>query len=120
MPIRLNRPHKYGATAVVIDGIRFPSTAEATRYGELKILERAGEIRGLELQPGYDLTTNGVRIGAYRADFKYEKSYRVWKDGSVFENWRTVVEDKKGFRTPLYKWKKRHVEAEYDITIRET
>lgn len=30
-----------------------------------------------------------------------------------------VVEDVKGFKTPLYKWKKKHVEAQYGITIRE-
>jgi hypothetical protein len=25
----------------------------------------------------------------------------------------------KGFKTPLYRWKKKHVEAQYGITIRE-
>ncbi len=31
-----------------------------------------------------------------------------------------VVEDVKGFKTPLYRWKKRHVEAQYGFRILET
>jgi hypothetical protein len=30
-----------------------------------------------------------------------------------------VVEDVKGMRTPMYRWKKKHVEAQYGITITE-
>jgi len=31
----------------------------------------------------------------------------------------TVIEDVKGVRTPLYRWKKLHVEIEYDVRIVE-
>jgi hypothetical protein len=30
-----------------------------------------------------------------------------------------VVEDVKGMRTPMYSWKKKHVEAEHGVTIVE-
>jgi len=111
-----NKRHKYGARAVVVDGIRFASTREANRYGELRMLERAGEIRDLTLQPRFELHAHllsivhkpPVAIGAYLADFAY-----VTKDGT------TVIEDCKGFRTPLYRWKKKHVEAEYGVRIVE-
>lgn len=109
---------KYGAQPTTVDGIRFDSKREAARYSELKLLEAAGEIRDLELQPRFPLfvaSTTGsprelIRIGEYRADFKYRE-----KGGRGF-----VVEDCKGFRTALYRWKKRHVEAQYNVIIRET
>ena len=117
---------KYNATPTVVRGTRFASKKEAARYQELCLLEKAGQIEDLELQPVFPLyvpSTSGkalraakamaqgcsFRIGEYRGDFAYYDS-RV--------NGR-VVEDVKGFKTPLYKWKKRHVEAQYGITIRE-
>ncbi|MDD3747626.1 MAG: DUF1064 domain-containing protein, partial [Anaerostipes sp.] len=45
------RYSKYGARKTVIDGITFDSKREAKRYQELKLLEQAGEISYLELQP---------------------------------------------------------------------
>jgi hypothetical protein len=113
------RPHKYGAKPTVVDGIRFASMKEARRYGELKLLERAGEIRGLHLQPRYTLYVSPLpphhringpceEVGSYIADFGY-----------FDRRGDHIVEDVKGFKTPLYRWKKRHVEAQYGITIRE-
>jgi dsDNA-binding SOS-regulon protein len=102
---------KYNAKRTVVDGITFASKKEAKRYGELKLLEKAGEIRDLELQPWYALMAigSGEQVGSYVADFKYfDKRFK-----------RAVVEDVKGFRTPLYKWKKKHVEAQYGIQITE-
>ncbi len=42
---------KYRAQPTIVDGIRFHSKGEARRYQELRLLERAGEITNLELQP---------------------------------------------------------------------
>ena len=103
------RDHKYHARPTTVDGIRFASQKEARRYQELRLLERAGEITQLELQPRYRLdAAGGEFIGEYRADFRY-LSVGV-----------EVVEDVKGVRTSLYRWKKRHVEAQYGIAITET
>jgi hypothetical protein len=115
----LKKSHKYGAKPTVVDGIRFASMKEAKRYQELKLLVRAGEIESLELQPVFSLTVPAatvncgvyqpVRLGDYRGDFSY---WDIRKQASV-------VEDVKGFKTPLYRWKKKHVEAQYGIEIRE-
>lgn len=106
---------KYKAKRTEVDGIVFHSQKEARRYQELKLLQRAGKIRNLRLQPEWDLfVPGGERIGAYIADFCY---YTVPWD---YEQPELVVEDVKGFKTPLYRWKKKHVEAQYGITIRET
>src|SRR3990167_2192701 len=111
------RHGKYNARKTTVDGIRFDSKKEAVRYCELKLLEKAGEIESLELQPKFalmtQLTTGTVRgaakalthqwpvIGHYVGDFRYFD----------LRTCERVVEDCKGFRTPLYKWKRRHVEA---------
>lgn len=118
--------HKYNAQRVEIDGHKFASKAEARRYGELKLLEKAGKIESLELQPVFPLrvllTTGSFTyaaralagdyptIGKYVADFKY---YRL----EAPTGW--IVEDVKGFKTELYRWKKKHVEAQYGIEIQE-
>lgn len=113
------RRSKYRAVKTVVDGITFASKAEARRYAELKLLEKAGEISDVKLQPRFELSvilapsgapiTGSVKvIGEYVGDFSY------WG-----HNIGCVVEDVKGFKTPLYRWKKKHVEAQYGIQIRE-
>lgn len=115
-PVRLasTARSKYRAQPTVVDGIRFHSAKESRRYAELKLLEKAGEIQYLGLQPVFTLFAPGreagtsVELGRYIADFSY-----LTKEGVE------IVEDVKGVRTPLYRWKKKHVEAQYGITIRE-
>lgn len=111
--------HKYGAIRTEVDGITFASKAEAKRYQELKMLEKAGEITALELQPVFELSvskgalTGSEVIGKYVADFRYTRlGYRPLTD-------QDVIEDVKGMKTALYRWKKKHVEAQYGIQITE-
>lgn len=101
--------HKYGAVRTEVDGIAFASKAEARRYQELKLLQKAGEIEGLELQPKFPLIVEGKRVGAYIADFRY------WLPSKS----RAIIEDVKGMRTAVYRMKKKIVEAQYGITITE-
>ena len=105
---RFRNGNKFSAVMTVVDGIKFRSKAEAKRYGELLLLAKAGQIRALVLQPKYPLHVKEWKIGAYVADFAY-----------IDQAGRQVVEDVKGFKTTIYKWKKRHVEAEHGITITE-
>jgi hypothetical protein len=110
---------KYGAVPTVSHGIRFHSAAEARRYDELLLLARAERITHLVIQPRFDLWAacpmeNGRRdivcVGTYVADFQYRD-----QDAGG----RTVVEDVKGMKTPLYKLKKKIAEACYAMEIRE-
>jgi hypothetical protein len=118
--LRQRKGHKYRAKPTVVDGIRFDSMKEARRYQELKLLEKAGEIHKLRRQPQFYLTvgmSSGALIGIYRADFEYcECAATDMLDCFMAHR---VVEEVKGFKTPLYRWKKKHVEAQYGITIRE-
>ena len=106
--------NKYRAKKVSLEGYTFASKAEAKRYSELRLLERAKEISELQLQIPFELMAysedNGVAptVGHYVSDFVYRDT-----------NNKLVVEDVKGFRTPLYKWKKKHFEAQYGIKITE-
>jgi len=104
---------KYNNTKTIVDGIKFDSKREASRYSELKLLERAGEITDLILQPKFELIPkyeiNGrkVRKIEYIADFQY------------VENGKTIIEDAKGFKTKEYLIKKKLFEFKYGIEIAE-
>jgi hypothetical protein len=110
------RRSKYGAKPTTVDGVRFASQKEARRYVELKMLEKAGEINSLKCQWPYVLSAPQIYVPCTHpdagkspiADFIYYDTHGTFH-----------VEDVKGFKTPLYKWKKRHVEAQYGIEIRE-
>ena len=66
-----NPKNKYGNRKTVVDGVTFASKKEALRYSELRLLEKAGKIRYLRLQPHFDFVHNGVKICRYVADFEY-------------------------------------------------
>ena len=103
------RKNKYGAKKTFVDGVAFDSKAEARRYGELKLLLHGGLIADLELQPKFPIHVNGKKIGFYKADFQY----REVTDDHI------TIEDVKGHKTPVYKLKKKLVEAIYGIEIVE-
>jgi len=107
-PITLAKAHKYHATATIVDGIRFPSKKQARRYSELRFLEKSKLISRLALEPRYAIVVNEQHICDYVADFKY-----VDITGEV-------IEDVKGVKTPVYRLKKKLVEAIYGITVKET
>ena len=101
---------KYGAKRTEVDGIVFASRSEARRYQELRLLQAAGEISGLELQVKYPLVVNGVKVADYVCDFRYYED-----EGDTL-----IVEDRKGMRTPVYKLKAKLMRAVHGIEIRET
>jgi hypothetical protein len=102
---------KYGAKATEVEGIRFASRLEAARYVELRTLESAGLISGLQCQPRYPLTAVNVAsgevfsLGVFIADFRYQTPQGE------------VIEDAKGMDLPLGRWKRRHAECEYGISV---
>ena len=101
---------KYHNRKTLYQGIQFDSRREENRYRELELLEKAGEIRNLELQPRYDFIVNGKKLKHYyKADFRYEE----------VATQTVIVEDVKGFRTKDYKLKKELVEVLYGIEIVE-
>ena len=102
-----SKPSKYRNQPVMHDGIRFASKAEGRRYLELKLLERAGKISGLEMQVAFKLEAFDKVICKYVADFRYYDNERG--DG--------VVEDVKGMLTPEFKLKAKLFEANFGVPI---
>jgi hypothetical protein len=111
------KPLKYKNIKVVIDGIKFDSKKEARRYSDLKLLERAGEISELELQPEFYFFIDGKPLkhkekGARR--IKYIADFRYTKEGE------TIVEDVKSPATAkdsLFRLKKALFETIYDMEL---
>lgn len=103
------RTDKQGKQDRTVDGITFASKREAKRYGELMYLCKAHEIGAIELQPVFPIRINGINIGRYTADFRYE-------DRRTGE---TIVEDVKSkpTKTEAFSLRKRIVEALYGIEI---
>jgi Protein of unknown function (DUF1064) len=112
--------HKYGAEVTVIDGQRFDSKGEAARWSELRLLERAGQIKHLERQVDFELHARSFTvqppIGRDIADFTYLEK----RPKGQHPTWAPVVEDYKGLDTPLSKWKRKHLAAEYGVVVRVT
>jgi hypothetical protein len=98
-----------------MDGITFASMAEMNRYAELVMLEKAGIISDLGLQPTFALQdqyshpVHGLqRPIIYKADFGYREK----------GNHKRVIEDVKGHSTEIYKLKKKlflRLFPEYDF-----
>ena len=86
------------------DGITHDSKTEAQRWEELKLLQEAGEICGLRRQvdigligrDGPVMTDSGKQQRVYKADF-------VYVDNALGI---TVIEDRKGHETDVFKLKK--------------
>ncbi len=102
--------NKYGARKVTApDGQKFDSTKEYRRWCELRLLERAGKIQCLQRQVKFELIPkqDGETACHYVADFVYQQ------DG------RRIVEDAKGYKTDVYKLKKKLMLYVHGIRIQE-
>lgn len=113
---KVHRQNKFRAKPTLVDGIRFDSRKEARRYQELRLLERAGEIKDLKLQEaiflqgqkGPLLTRTGRKM-RLTVDFFY----------TCAATGDPVYEDTKGVRTKDYEVRKAVVEA-MGYKIKET
>lgn len=98
---------KYHNKKVQYDLFVFDSIAESRRYKELKLLERAGKISNLKLQPRYLLQEGFKKNGKtyrkieYIADFRYIEGDKI------------VIEDVKGKETEAFKIKHKLFEYKY-------
>lgn len=108
---------KYGNRTVITEDGKFDSVKEYSRWQELKLLQRAGEIYELKRQVPFVVIPvqkdeNGKileREVRYIADF----TYRNMKDH------RIVVEDTKGMRTKEYILKRKLMLYRNGIRIQE-
>lgn len=90
----------------------YDSKKEAKRAQELKLLQLAGQITGLQEKTRFVLIPKqeGERECVYESDFEYFEG-----PGKL-----RVVEDVKGVKTPAYRIKKKLLLHVHGIRIRET
>jgi hypothetical protein len=129
-PVKSGRPSKYRNRTVG----GYASLKEGRRAAELKLLEKAGQIRQLKEQVSFLLIPAQMdkqgkwveRACSYVADFVYDELVNDGKlrDGSwrTVPHWETVVEDVKSppSRTPEYVIKRKLMLKVHGIRIRET
>ncbi len=101
------KPHKYGAKRVTVDGHNFPSLLEARTYTALKLQWQAGQITEPLLQVRFSLGVHYGRERFYVADFVFVECGHL------------VVADAKGHKTKEYLQKRKMVQTLYGIKIRE-
>ncbi len=97
------RPNKYNAQPTVVDGIRFDSKREARLYESLKARRAAGEV-------AYFLRQVPVHLpGGTKLIVDFLVFYRDGREPEYL--------DAKGRETPVFKVKRREVEAAFPIRI---
>ncbi len=103
------RRAKYGSKRTIFNGITFASAKEAKRYQELLLIEKAGWLKDLTLQPWFilqeafrDRDGKAHRAIWYVADFQYQNC-----GTGVSPCEPITVEDCKGYRTDIYRLKKK-------------
>lgn len=113
---RTKARRKYRNEPVVLDGLRFDSRAEARRWADLELMQRAGRIRDLQRQVLYELIPSQPRPSGgterpceYVADFVYTDC----------DTGRLVCEDVKGAATPEYRIKRKLMLWRHGIEVRE-
>ena len=104
----MTRYRKYNNKKVKIDGHTFDSIGESRRYQELKLLEGAGEISDLKLQPKFELQPT------FRKNGKTHRAITYTTDFQYIENGKVIVEDFKGVRTQVFRIKQKMFEHKFD------
>ena len=106
---------KYKNKKACADGYEFDSKKERNYYLKLKTMQDLGLIKDLELQKEYILqdsfkiNNKTRRKITYKADFSYVST----------EDDKLHVVDVKGFKTDVYKLKKKLFEYKYQIELEE-
>jgi hypothetical protein len=108
-----SKKSKYSNNRVKVDGLLFDSQLEANYYSNLKLLHKAGVIKGYCRQPEFILTEG---MPEYNVEpMKYRPDFIVFNLDDTFE-----IIDTKGFLTDVYKNKKKvFIEKYPDLRVKE-
>ena len=129
MAISPSKRSKYGSRKITRDGMTFDSVKEYMRFRELSILERAGEITGLERQVKYVLIPAQYAPDTMTARGKIKRGKLLERECSYVADFRyiqggeTIVEDVKGYKKgqayALFTLKRKLMLYFFKITIKE-
>jgi hypothetical protein len=105
---------KYHNRKTVLDGMTFDSAAEAARWRELTLLEKAGHIRDLQRQVPIELVPGARLHGEKRA----RPAIRLVVDFAYRADGERIYEDTKGMETPMSRAKRHMAKALHGIDVR--
>ena len=108
---------KYKNKKIKVGDIEFDSKKEAARYQDLLLMQKAGLIRNLMWQQVFVIVPSVVLDGRKRPAIKYKADFTYFDDTRAG---RFVVEDVKGFRTPIYRLKRHLMMAVHGFEVLET
>lgn len=112
----MTREHKYRAIPTTVGGIRFASKIEATRYQQLLLLQRAGHVKAIELQPEFLLQEAFEYKGKTEKPITYKADFKI-----TYPDGRVIYEDVKGFKTKEFQRTRKLLLYRYrDIEFRVT
>lgn len=124
--------NKYGNRQIEYNGEKYDSVKEYRRHDELKLLERAGKITGLQRQVKFELVPKqceestevfkrGKNKGLPKPGKMIEPAVSYWADFTYWQDGKYVVEDVKSpaTKTPLYLLKRRLMLYFHGIRIKE-
>lgn len=104
---------KYKNQKIIVNKIKFDSKKEEKRYQELLLMQKAGLITDLKRQVPY------ILVPAFNSNKKRYRNMRYIADFTYKQNGKEIVEDAKGYRTEVYKIKKKLMAYIYQIEIKE-
>lgn len=111
--------NKFNAKKTKVGDIVLDSSGEADRYQQLLLLEKCGVIRDLKRQIKFPLIVNGRHITTQdKLGRRFPLNYVA--DFTYLENEIYVIEDFKGFDTPMSRLKRAIIEAILGLEIRIT
>ena len=106
---------KYGNHNVIVDGEKVAdSQHEYRRLNDLKVLERAGEIRDLQTQVRYNLIPSQKICGKTERGVSYVADFVYWTKDDQF-----ICEDAKGHKTADYIIKRKLMKLIHNIDVVE-
>ena len=112
------KPPKYRNKKTEVDGVMFDSVKEANRFQQLRLMEKAGQIKDLRRQVRYELQEGFIGISG-----KWVRPICYIADADYWENGRHIVEDTKSPATrkiKSYQIKRKMFERRYsEIEFRE-
>jgi len=99
------------------NGFKFDSQTEMSRYMELMMLVKIGDVRDLEVHPCIRIDVDGVHICKYNPDFRYKNKLGETIVEDVKGNWK----NKKAFHATtnwqIFRLKCKMLKAIYGIEV---
>ena len=108
-PVTTAKTNKYGAQKTEVDGLVFDSKKESVQWIKFCRMQEAGLIKNLKRQTSLDFFINNKKMFTYKPDMEYDDLDGIHHYIDV----KSAITAK----NPVFRLKKKIIEAYYNITI---